>query len=279
MSLAVELQPDQKPERWDDHVAVYEEVFEPLTNAFASRALDQLDAGPGARLLDIGAGAGGAALIAAARGADVVAIDASPRMAARIVSRASDAGLAGRVHADVMDGMALALPDASFDAAISVFGVILFPDTDRGMREIARVLKPGGRAAVVAWPGTELRARDAAHGRDHRGTRAAASPDLVAGTVALSRRRGAAQVARRCRPDGRRDRARRGALAHPICALDCRPHRIRAGNGGHGRRARPRPRARARCLRRGARTRPRQWRGRAVRRRPHWHCAKAFGAT
>ena len=33
MSLAVELQPDQKPESWDDHVAVYEEVFEPLSNA------------------------------------------------------------------------------------------------------------------------------------------------------------------------------------------------------------------------------------------------------
>src|SRR5262245_20570708 len=118
MSLAVELQPDQKPERWDDHVAVYEEVFEPLTNAFASRALDQLDAGPGARLLDIGAGAGGAALIAAARGADVVAIDASPRMAARIVSRASDAGLAGRVHADVMGGLGPDLTVGDFDVEL-----------------------------------------------------------------------------------------------------------------------------------------------------------------
>jgi SAM-dependent methyltransferase len=47
------------------------------------------------------------------------------------------------------------LPDASFDAAISVFGVILFPDVDLGMREIARVLKPGGRAAIVAWTETE----------------------------------------------------------------------------------------------------------------------------
>jgi ubiquinone/menaquinone biosynthesis C-methylase UbiE len=151
----VELQPDQKPESWDDHVAVYEEVFEPLSNAFASRALDQLDSGSGARLLDIGAGAGGAALMAASRGSDVVAIDASSRMVARIVCRASDAGLSDRVRADVMDGMALALPDASFDAAISVFGVILFPDVDLGMREIARVLKPGGRAAIVAWTDTE----------------------------------------------------------------------------------------------------------------------------
>jgi SAM-dependent methyltransferase len=156
MNLASELQPDQKPELWGDHVAVYEEVFEPLTNAFASRALDELDLSPGGRLIDIGAGAGGAALMAAARGADVVAIDASPHMVARIVARANGApGIAGRVHAIVMDGMALDLPDGSFDAAISVFGVVLFPGADRGMCEISRVLKPGGRAAVVTWTETE----------------------------------------------------------------------------------------------------------------------------
>jgi SAM-dependent methyltransferase len=94
--------------------------------------------------------------MAAACGADVVAIDAAPHMVARIVARANGApGIAGRVHADVMDGMALGLPDGSFDAAISVFGVILFPDADRGMQEITRVLKPGGRAAIVTWTETE----------------------------------------------------------------------------------------------------------------------------
>jgi SAM-dependent methyltransferase len=143
MSLATDLQPDQKPERWNDHVAVYEEVFEPLTNVFASRALDLLDLAPGERVLDVGAGAGGAALMAAARGAEVVAIDASPPMVARIGARANGTtGSAGSVRAEVMDGMALGLPDGG-------------PDADLGLREIARVLRPGGRAAIVTWTDTE----------------------------------------------------------------------------------------------------------------------------
>src|SRR5262249_1509211 len=118
MSLAVELQPDQNPGRWDDHVAVYQEVFEPLSNAFAERALDLLGVRRAECVIDVGAGAGGAALLAAARGCEVTAIDASPRMVERIAARAdAAAGSAGRVRAEVMDGMALGLPDGGFDAA------------------------------------------------------------------------------------------------------------------------------------------------------------------
>ena len=152
MNVAAELQPDQHPAKWDNHVDVYEAVFEPLTNAFAEHALDRLVLNRGERLIDVGAGSGGAALMAAARGADVYALDAAQRMVARIRERVNGAAIApGRVRAETMDGMALALPDASFDAAISVFGVILFPDAELGMREIARVLKPRGRLAVVTW--------------------------------------------------------------------------------------------------------------------------------
>jgi len=151
----VELQPDQQPERWNDHVGVYEESFEPLTNAFARRALDHLDLHPGARLIDVAAGAGGAALIAGGRSTEVTAVDASPGMAARIAARARDAGIGSRVHAKVMDGTALTLPDDGFDAALSVFGVVLFANADLGMREIVRVLKPGGHGAIATWTESE----------------------------------------------------------------------------------------------------------------------------
>ena len=151
----MELQPDQQAARWNHHVAVYEAVFEPLTNGFARRALDRLDVHAGDRLLDVGAGSGGAALMAAARGTNVVAVDASDRMVMRLRERAAGRQISGRIEAEVMNGMALTLPDASFDAAISVFGVILFPNPSLGMREIARVLKPGGCAAIVTWTAIE----------------------------------------------------------------------------------------------------------------------------
>src|SRR3954465_10566133 len=147
-TLSPDLQPDQQPTRWDDHVLLHETVFEPLTNAFAARALDALGVGPGLFCLDVGAGSGGAALLAARRGASVLAIDASTRMAQRMAARARSADL-GCVHTAVMDGRVLALANASIDRALAVFGVILFSDPVGALREIGRVLKRGGRVAVV----------------------------------------------------------------------------------------------------------------------------------
>src|SRR5262249_58189696 len=84
MMIAVELQPDQRPALWDEHLALYEEVFEPLTLTFAARAIDRLDVAPGDPVIDIAAGCGGAALMVASRGADVLAGGASARMGGRI---------------------------------------------------------------------------------------------------------------------------------------------------------------------------------------------------
>lgn len=145
------LQPDQDAARWDAHVADYEAVFEGLTDAFAARALDALEPLAGATLLDLAAGAGGAALQAAKRGARVTALDAAPAMVARIRERARQAGI-GTITADCTDGTApLPFPDARFDAALSCFGVVLFPNPAPAISELARVLRPGGRLAIVTW--------------------------------------------------------------------------------------------------------------------------------
>ena len=140
-------QPDQQPRLWDAHVPDYEAVFEPLTNAFAAHALEALALAPGTRCLDVAAGSGGAALMAARAGAEVVAIDASVAMVGRIRARA------GRlpISAAAMDAGRLALPDAGFEAGLSVFGVILCPDAGAALAEMVRTVAPGGRIALVTW--------------------------------------------------------------------------------------------------------------------------------
>src|SRR5690606_18153717 len=100
----------------------------------------------GSRVLDVAAGTGALALAAARAGAQVLATDFAPGMVARIAA----AGLPN-VEARVMDGQALDLPDAAFDAVFSIFGVIMFPDWRKGLAEMARVTRPGGQGVVATW--------------------------------------------------------------------------------------------------------------------------------
>ena len=153
VTITGDPEPDQQPHRWDDHVVFYEDVFEPLTQRFALAAIEALSLKPRSRVLDSGAGTGGAALELARRGHGVTAIDASLAMARRATARASAAAL--RVEVLTMDGQNLSLPDGSFDAALSVLGVILFPDAVRGLSELRRTVKPGGRIALVTWTAPE----------------------------------------------------------------------------------------------------------------------------
>ena len=85
--LPTDLQPDQQPHRWDDHVSVYETVFEPFTLQFARPAIAALGLASGQSVLDVAAGSGGAGLAMAAQGLQVTAIDASARMVDRMLAR------------------------------------------------------------------------------------------------------------------------------------------------------------------------------------------------
>lgn len=142
--------PDQTAHAWDGVVENYEDGFEPFTNRFAAEALRLLPVSSGHRVLDVAAGPGGLTLAALDSGAEVTAIDFAPQMIQRLRERLTREQR-WRSQTVVMNGQNLALRDATFDAAYSIFGLIFFPDPDRGLREILRVLKPGGRVAVASW--------------------------------------------------------------------------------------------------------------------------------
>ena len=104
----------------------------------------------GMRVLDVAAGSGALSIPAARLGAHVVAADLSPRMIDRLEARARSEGLS-TLEARVMDGHALELNDNTFDISASQFGVMLFPDLPRALRELVRVTKSGGRVVMVVY--------------------------------------------------------------------------------------------------------------------------------
>jgi ubiquinone/menaquinone biosynthesis C-methylase UbiE len=136
----------ENPDHWDTAAQHYEKTAHPFTARYAEAALARVALTPESRVLDVAAGTGALAIAAARSGAHVLATDFSPGMVARIAA----AGLPN-VDAQVMDGQALALPDASFDAVFSIFGVIMFPDWRKGLAEMARVTRSGGHGVVATW--------------------------------------------------------------------------------------------------------------------------------
>ena len=115
----------------------------------AKEGLRRADLRSGMRFLDVAAGSGALSIPAARLGAQVLATDMSPVMLEHLDARARKEGLS--VETRIMDGHALELEDNTFDVAGSQFGVMLFPDMPRGISEMARVTKPGGRVLMNVY--------------------------------------------------------------------------------------------------------------------------------
>ena len=120
----------------------------------------------GDRVLDIGCGTGGFALAAAravGTSGSVVGIDPSPEMAGRARSKARRAGSAATFQVAAIE--ALPFPDAAFDVVtISLVLHQLPADAiHRGMAEVRRVLKPGGRLFALDMGGAQPEGRRTAH--------------------------------------------------------------------------------------------------------------------
>jgi len=109
------------------------------------RSIKVADLKPGERVLILGAGTG-LDLDFIRPGPVLTAIDLTPAMLERLRRRARRLGLA--VDARVMDGTALEFADGSFDVVLLHLIVAVIPDPVRCMHEVARVLRPGGRAVI-----------------------------------------------------------------------------------------------------------------------------------
>lgn len=119
---------------------------------FGRRLVDVAGINAGARVLDIASGRGAVLFPAAERvgvGGEVAGVDIADAMAHATSEEAARRGLTARVN--VMDAEELTFPDEVFDFVTCGFGIMFFPDQDRGLAQMRRVLKPGGRLALSTW--------------------------------------------------------------------------------------------------------------------------------
>jgi demethylmenaquinone methyltransferase/2-methoxy-6-polyprenyl-1,4-benzoquinol methylase len=146
--------PDQQVEAMFDRIAGFYDLMNSVMTAglhhrWRARAADLADVRPGDRVLDVATGTGDLAIELAKRvmpGGEVVGSDFSEGMLER-----ARAKTAGRVGLRWERGDALALPyaDDEFQAATVGFGARNFGDLEKGIAEMARVVKPGGKVVVL----------------------------------------------------------------------------------------------------------------------------------
>lgn len=104
---------------------------------------------PGDTVLDVATGSGNTAIAAARRFAEVSGVDFVPALLERGRLRAQAEGLS--IEFREGDAQAIPYPDASFDVALSTFGVMFAPDQERAAAELLRVTRPGGSIGLASW--------------------------------------------------------------------------------------------------------------------------------
>lgn len=126
----------------------YQNVTETLVDIH-ERVLDRLDPQAGDAWLDLACGTGAMCELAAQKGAAVTGVDLAPALIETANERAEEQGL--EIDYRVGDCERLEFDDASFDKVSSTCGVMFAPDHEATARELARVVKPGGRIGLANW--------------------------------------------------------------------------------------------------------------------------------
>ena len=126
----------------------YQNVTETLTDLH-ELVIERLAPADGVTWLDLACGTGAMAELATKGGADVTGIDLAPALIETAKERAQEQGL--DIDYRVGDCENLDVPDASFDVVSSTCGVMFSPDHEATARELARIVKPGGRIGLANW--------------------------------------------------------------------------------------------------------------------------------
>ena len=131
----------------------YDDPANSFWQRFGRRTVERLDLAPGARVLDVCCGSGASAIPAAEAvgpGGSVLGVDLAENLLALARTKARDRGLE-HVEFRTGDMLDLRLPDREFDAVVCVFGIFFVPNMHDAVRELWRVVRPGGKLAITTW--------------------------------------------------------------------------------------------------------------------------------
>jgi ubiquinone/menaquinone biosynthesis C-methylase UbiE len=140
--------PTHDPDLWGASDA-YERYMGRWSRQVAPVFTSWLAPAPGGRWVDIGCGTGilTSAILAACRPSEVLGIDSSALFLQAAAARVPDP----RVSFRQGDAQALAEPDDGFDIAVSGLVLNFLPDKAAAIREMARIVRPGGTVALYVW--------------------------------------------------------------------------------------------------------------------------------
>lgn len=138
---------------WDYSSPYYDNGWQRQLWPAQQRLLDVITIQPGEKVLDISCGTG-LVTFPLVEGVGpkglVTGIDLSDGMIEKATKEANEMGVKNVIF-EHMDAEELNLPDASFDVAINSLGLMYYPNPDKAIQEMYRVVQPGGRAAALVW--------------------------------------------------------------------------------------------------------------------------------